>query len=193
MLGFNKDYANWKPDVAPTSTSMQMDLFSTDVHVGSEPTYMSVQDGRSTDVRVDQERKYLKKDIKERIALFETFYFEYPRKVSRKKAEESWKRLCKQSDFDPETAIMNTINFAQTCKLLETETKFIPHPSTYLNQRRYEDYPIVDPEGLAKGKDKLSDNLDFLRKQLEGSHEQGRGQLTSGEGVGSLSEKRTEF
>lgn len=187
-MGFNKDYDSWKPDVAPTQKSMQIDMFSTDVDVGSAPTCMSVQDARSTDVHVDQERKYLKKGFKESIAMFETFYSEYPRKVSRKKAQEAWNKLCKDKDFDPDQAIANTINFARTCELLETETRYIPHPSTYLNQKRYEDYPVVDPEGLAKGKGKLSDNLDFLREQLEGGHESARGQLTDGKSNGSLPE-----
>ena len=68
---------------------------------------------------------------------FETFWRLYPRKVSKVMAYKAWQKL------EPD------IN--QIIKALEWQTqqdqwtqgggKYIPHPSTYLNQQRYEDEP----------------------------------------------------
>lgn len=149
----------------------------------NENPYLGVND---TSPKID--KRSLKIINKDNSDWFDEFWSVYPRRVSKQAAKKAWLRLSKEAEFDPTLIIENTINFAETCKLLETETKFIPHPSTYLNQKRYEDYSVVDPEGISKGKKKLSDNLEFLREQMEGGYEQTRGQLTSGEGFGCLPE-----
>ncbi|WP_051250604.1 hypothetical protein [Paenibacillus harenae] len=111
---------------------------------------------------------------------FEEFYAAYPRKVSRQPASKAWDKLEKQKDFDPAMIIRNTFNYAETCKLLGTQPNFILHPSTYLNQKRYEDYATVDPEGLAKGKpNKQMDVLANFYK--EGADEEtGNGAISGG-------------
>lgn len=103
--------------------------------------------------------------LKDNVDGFDKFYSIYPRKVSKAAAKKAWDKLAKEGGFNPELIIQNTLNYADTCRLIETETRYIPHPSTYLNQRRFEDYPVIDPEGLSqqkKGKSKFERNKVLL-------------------------------
>ncbi|MEK3873681.1 MULTISPECIES: replication protein [unclassified Paenibacillus] len=210
-LSFNKNYDEWEIQKSGDSMDEQLDLFSIpgvsdlnppndgDRGIRFEPP--GVSDLNPQEPVLGYQKRPPDKDIsslnisfKDKEALFDEFYKIYPRKVSRKKARESWKRLCKHNSFNPDEAIAFTNNFVETCKLLETETKFIPYPATYLNQERWKDYPTVDPEGLASSNnDTLSENLDFLKKQMGGAGVDGeRGQLNSGEGYCGLPEQRPE-
>ncbi len=68
---------------------------------------------------------------------FDDFYAVYPRKVSKQAALKAWRAL------KPNDALVETI-IADVKRRLETEWRgkdmqYIPHPSTYLNQRRWED------------------------------------------------------
>lgn len=122
----------------------------------------------------------LKKVFKENVT-FNDFYSLYPRKISKQAALKAWTKLSKEKDFDPNAIITNTINFAKTCELLNTEARYIPHPSTFLNQKRYEDYPTVDPEGLADHKqsafDRDKDDLERMMREAE-DRERNRGYQT---------------
>lgn len=101
---------------------------------------------------------YKEKDLKEikifkENDLFELFYSIYPRKMKKEYAHKTWIKHCKVDSFNPDTVIANTRNYAETCRLSKTVAKFIPHPSTYLNQHYYKDYETVDPEGLTIGEE----------------------------------------
>ena len=65
---------------------------------------------------------------------FNKFWALYPRKVTKLAAERSWKKLTlKKID-----KIFN-IYYDHLMRWKYTETKFIPHASTWLNQERWED------------------------------------------------------
>jgi DNA-binding transcriptional regulator YhcF (GntR family) len=66
---------------------------------------------------------------------FEMFWKSYPRKIGKYAAAKSFQKECKnvQSKILIEKAKLFSVN----CK--NTEECFIPHASTWLNQRRYED------------------------------------------------------
>jgi len=179
MLSFEKDYEKWTVERSEEELKEQLDLFDqghdcipnneeTRSNEGHDCTPLEGHDCipnsdyEGHDCTPIKRKKILKKSIKEKKELFDQFYTIYPRKISRKKAEESWNRLCAHDEFDPEQAINNTLNFLETCKLLETETKYIPHPATFLNQKRYEDYPVIDPEGLAQSKSTFDQNKELL-------------------------------
>ncbi|MEK3718920.1 replication protein [Paenibacillus sp. FSL R7-0333] len=164
-LAFNKNYDDWTITKSGDFVEEQMDLFTADEGSDTSPPndegggeQYFPSEGSDTSPQVASRRgaiappykeiKILKKSIKEKTAMFDEWYQKYPRKVSKDAAKKAWDKLCKTEDFDPDEAIQNTANFAETCKLLETEKKYIPHPSTFLNQKRYKDYPVVDPEGL---------------------------------------------
>ena len=67
---------------------------------------------------------------------FEQFYKLYPRRVGRFLAEKSFKKLSTKDRFE---AYAGLINYIKVWKASETEKQFIPHPSTFINQRRWED------------------------------------------------------
>ncbi len=176
---FNKNYNEWKIPKSGDEMADQLNLFSSDQVHDCTPNDSNFKvddcdphqvddcvprnDFKVHDCDPNKEIKDLKKSFKEKEAMFETFYGVYPRKQSKKKAQEIWKRLCKKEGFDPDVAILGAKNYGKTCKQLETELKYIAHPTTFLNQERWSDYPTVDPEGLAAGKQsKFSSNLDFF-------------------------------
>ena len=65
---------------------------------------------------------------------FEEFWCVYPRKVSKPAAISAWKKL---NLTQKQTAIRVIPNWTIAWK--QTDTNFIPHASTWLNQHRFED------------------------------------------------------
>lgn len=72
---------------------------------------------------------------------FEKFWKSYPRKVQKPKAKEAWDNLCYDLKTSGEKITLEELN-----KAIETEKgswnyvneKYIPHASTWINQRRWE-------------------------------------------------------
>lgn len=65
---------------------------------------------------------------------FELFWKSYPRKISKDSAKKSWLKI------NPDDELMEKIVKAVSYqKLSEREEKFIPHASTWLNGKRWED------------------------------------------------------
>lgn len=67
---------------------------------------------------------------------FAEFWSNYPRKVGKPAAEKAWNATLKQG-VDPAYLIKTTERFAELS--VDTDVKFIPHPTTWLNQARYND------------------------------------------------------
>jgi hypothetical protein len=76
---------------------------------------------------------------------FERFWTEYPNKVKRKKCQEIWQRL-KLTPAEAEQAIEAVRRYKRTAQWQKDGGEFIPHPSTFLNQRRWEDQIPAKPE-----------------------------------------------
>jgi hypothetical protein len=68
--------------------------------------------------------------------MFNEFWSIYPRKVSKRVAEKAWLKLSNQEQLDALQALPNHIEY---WKLRNTETEYIPHPATWINQGRWED------------------------------------------------------
>lgn len=99
-------------------------------------------------------------------AAFERFWDAYPRKVKRQDALKSWRRLA------PDAALVETIVSAvgrqkQSQQWVKDGGEYIPHPTTWLNQRRWEDQP---PQAQTP-----SGEMDWtgLRKFVEAGHDPG--------------------
>jgi len=67
---------------------------------------------------------------------FNEFWAFYPRKVSKRAAEKAWLKLTLQEQSDALEALPNHIKY---WKLKNTETEYIPHAATWINQGRWED------------------------------------------------------
>lgn len=69
---------------------------------------------------------------------FDAFWLSYPRKVAKPDAERAWKKLSlPDGEFE---RIMSALEVHKGCrKWRENDGEFIPHPATWLNQRRFDD------------------------------------------------------
>jgi hypothetical protein len=82
---------------------------------------------------------------------FEAFWQCYPRKVAKQEAEKAWAKLHPANgDFE---RIMGALeNHKTSSRWREDGGQFIPHPATWLNQRRFDDELVVPkPRGVAAG------------------------------------------
>jgi len=70
-------------------------------------------------------------------ASFDDFYEIYPKKRDRKRAQSAWNRLKKSDQAAAMLDVQNRIGG----EWKEIDPRFIPHPSSYLNGRRWEDQP----------------------------------------------------
>tara|TARA_Y100000004_G_scaffold42537_1_gene46524 strand:+ start:6592 stop:6999 length:408 start_codon:yes stop_codon:yes gene_type:complete len=104
---------------------------------------------------------FIMPDFKE--ITFDEFYKLYPRKVGRFMANKSFKKLSRRDKMLAYDGLLNYIKFWEHNK---TEKQFIPHPSTWINQRRWE-----DEIELPKTKEQKSKNIDeeviAFRKQQQ--------------------------
>ena len=73
--------------------------------------------------------------------MFESFWKLYPRKVAKRAAQKSWQRL---NPLEQKQALDAIANHVKYWKLKMTEQDFIPHPSTWLNQGRFEDELVIE-------------------------------------------------
>jgi hypothetical protein len=76
---------------------------------------------------------------------FERFWSEYPNKVKRIKCQEIWQRL-KLTPAQAERVIEAVRRYKRTDQWQKDDGQFVPHPSTFLNQRRWEDEIPAKPE-----------------------------------------------
>jgi hypothetical protein len=79
-------------------------------------------------------------------SMFDTFWQAYPRKVGKGQAEKAWLKL------NPDGAIVGKIMQAIAWQAnqpgwTKDGGKFIPHPTTWLNGKRWEDEPFNHPNG----------------------------------------------
>lgn len=78
--------------------------------------------------------------------LFLSFWSEYPKKVGKGEAYKQWKRL-RLSVSDMERVKQALSWQKRSREWLESGGRFIPNPSTYLSQRRWEDEPLCSRYG----------------------------------------------
>lgn len=76
---------------------------------------------------------------------FYLFWFEYPRKIGKGAAYKSWQKL-KGMNVKPITIIEAVQQQKEAGMFQLDEPQFIPHPSTWLNQKRWEDEIPATPE-----------------------------------------------
>ncbi|MDQ0169157.1 replication protein [Paenibacillus tundrae] len=160
----------------------------------------SIQDAASKPPK-DNLKTLKDKDIKDMvISDFELFWNSYPRKVSKKGAENMWDRAIK-AKVDPKLLIQCSEHYAQHCLINRTESNFIMHGSTFLNPKneRYADFTeapkitAVVPVANDQSNTRASRNKSLLQKRMEGIR---NGQSTGTEHFGgsgySLPHGRTD-
>ena len=103
---------------------------------------------------ISDNKKEYKKDISKE---FDEWWMLYPRKVSKYTAYASYVKALK--DLDHELHILILLKVAR--EWLDTDKKYIPHASTWLNQKRYFDYVVKDGKKY-KLKEIKNNNLNNL-------------------------------
>tara|TARA_R110002020_G_scaffold472472_1_gene700592 strand:- start:15540 stop:16385 length:846 start_codon:yes stop_codon:yes gene_type:complete len=104
------------------------------------------------------QKKVVVKQVDQNLEDFERFYTLYPRKVSKQATIKAFKRLKKKEI----SLVMDTLpNHIKMWVDKGTEMEFIPHPSTWLNQRKWEDVLDSDMPNLQQQKN------DEIRKREE--------------------------
>lgn len=74
---------------------------------------------------------------------FDEFWKAYPRKIGKPAAQRAWRTL--KPNKEAQGKILQGIErWIQTEQWKKANGQFIPHPSTFLNQRRWEDTPTPD-------------------------------------------------
>jgi len=122
----------------------RVNLPSTYWLVSGEALSPVVQSPKSIDVapiRTNEEQS-LEQSYEEN-PRFLLFWNDYPRKVGKKKAFEAF---CKISPDDDMLAVMLSTLADQKESAQWQEDRFIPHPSTWLNQQRWEDEVEAEKE-----------------------------------------------
>ncbi|WP_392750614.1 HNH endonuclease [Streptomyces sp. LN590] len=71
---------------------------------------------------------------------FDEFWSRYPRKAGKSEAAKSWVKATK-AGADPDLLLAALKAHADYHQAAKTEQQYIPHASTWLNQKRYEDEP----------------------------------------------------
>ena len=82
---------------------------------------------------------------------FDQFWNDYPKKISKKKALQSWTRL--KPDQELVKVILNAVrNQSRSEQWLKDKGQYIPHPATWLNQERWNDELVTAPGVFQKSK-----------------------------------------
>ncbi|MBP2583357.1 hypothetical protein J3A78_003835 [Streptomyces sp. PvR006] len=75
---------------------------------------------------------------------FDEFWAAYPRRIAKAPARAAWSKAIKRGAMPADITAAATRAAAQW-RRQNTETKFIPHPATWLNGERYDDEPEPTP------------------------------------------------
>lgn len=70
---------------------------------------------------------------------FNAWYATYPRKVSKFNAYKSYQKVIKEWWVTEPELLEKTKEFAEWCSFTGRDTQYIAHPTTWLNQHRWED------------------------------------------------------
>ena len=116
------------------------------------PSEVEVQPPRT---KKSDNNKDNKKDISKE---FDEWWILYPRKVSRYKAYESYKKALKDL---PHKLHLNVLLICAR-EWNENDLKFVPHATTFLNQKRYLDYVVKDGKDYKIKKQMKKNSKNFL-------------------------------
>jgi hypothetical protein len=86
----------------------------------------------------DKNNKNEKNEEEEKILSdFDSFWKGYPKKVDKAAGEKAFKKAVK--DYDPQVIIQGAIDYAEQCRVKETEKTYIKNPATFLNAKSFLD------------------------------------------------------
>lgn len=111
------------------------------INMGMDTDVQTVRTSTTNNTKVDT--KVNNKETKDKYDQdFLEFWDVYPRKVNKSHTHTKWLSVVKK--YQKKKLLVCAIRFANETKNNRTEERYIPHPSTWLNQKRYEDYENQD-------------------------------------------------
>ena len=103
-----------------------------------------VSEPATDNVHLEQKRTDKNRIEKNRVEMFEQFWNAYPNKKTKKKAYDSWKKIDPSDKLFKE--IMVGLERAKGSKQWQKDDgQYIPHPTTWLNQERWNDEDVLSP------------------------------------------------
>jgi len=91
-----------------------------------------------SDMRIADARAHQGELISVDSPTFEQFWEKYPRRVDRKRAQKAWETIAKRSPGVLDTVLAGVVALVQRVETEKTEQKHIPHPTTWLNNERWD-------------------------------------------------------
>lgn len=117
------------------------------------PEYHSKNDSKNDSCT--REVKRSKEKRREELLLiesdFDTIWKAYPRKANKVAAVRAFEKAIRNG-ADIKAILTGVVNYASSCEAKGTEPEYIAHPSTFLNQRRWEDWQEVEKPQERKSK-----------------------------------------
>lgn len=98
---------------------------------------------------------------------FSEFYAKYPKKVKKQEVKKWFKKNKPSSELF--SSMMNSLEQFRGCQdWLKDNGQYIPYPSTWLNQKRWEDEGVEKMKAKSNSNQRQYNNLDFLYTNLNG-------------------------
>lgn len=113
---------------------------------GSDQSKMTSHINQS-DWEIDN--KINKNKINKYICSFELFWSKYPKKVSKRKSEEIYTKLATSEEVE-QSLLKGLDSYKEKWRIECTDVKYIPNPTTWLNQARWEDEVMISNEPYKK-------------------------------------------
>lgn len=136
LAGFIKASEDQRKKQKGDMVSLKPDMVSEKGDMVSANTSITHQDPSGySPAAVSEKESKIKTEVVE--PLFEQWYLNYPRKIAKGAAEKAWQKL------DPDETLSQVIitrTIEQNDRVFKhMDPKYIPHPATWLNARRWED------------------------------------------------------
>lgn len=145
VIKLNKKYDKWM-----NRSAVQQMMYSSTVDTENNTTG-EVQFNTTGELEFHQDNQNINQNIKQDVPdLFRLFWDAYPRKVSKATAKKAFDKL--KVDNDLLMQMIKAIEIQKKSRQWQTK-EFIPHPTTWINQMRWEDETEEEPEEALKQTD----------------------------------------
>lgn len=115
----------------------------------------------ATEGEGEGESKGKEKEKKNPLSGFDAFWDFYPRKVKKSEAQKSW---VKERCWEQTERILKMLpRQIESPDWTKEHGKFIPHPTTYLNQHRWEDEPSIPTKVITFSASALDEQIEAQR------------------------------
>lgn len=126
---------------------------------GAESKPLMPEGGAESEVKVvlkgdeggaeSKQKKNRSRTKEEEQMMFNKFWTEYPKKIGKEPAFRSWCKLSLEEKLMSEI-MAGLKKYKQTDQWQKENGKYIPHPTTWLNQKRWEDEIIINENPIEK-------------------------------------------